>query len=144
MLRPLAFVVAAFVAAAFALAGPAPAADKKDKPATSGTWTREVNGLDIKFEFVDKKTLKIVVMHDENGLIVTCSYTADKDAKVKVTITDVEVKGDFKTKPAKGTEFSFKWTVKDDTATLDDLTGEDLENAKPVVEGEYARKKDKK
>ncbi|MDB5312474.1 MAG: hypothetical protein JWO38_6676 [Gemmataceae bacterium] len=141
MVRPLAFVVAAFL-----FAGTAPAEDKKDKdkPALSGTWTREANGLDLKFEFVGKETVKIFAFHDDNGVIATCKYTADKDGLVKAKITDVEVKGEFKNKPAKGAEFSFKWAVKGDTATLDDLKGDDLEHAKPVLEGEYAKKKDKK
>jgi hypothetical protein len=53
----------------------------------------------------------------------------------------VEEKGNFPPKPKKGLKLSFKWTVKGDTAKLSDLEGEGLENAKPVLEGEYKLKK---
>jgi hypothetical protein len=142
MFRPFAFAVAVI-----ALAGHAPADDKKDKkadpPAFSGVWVREVNGLDLKIEFAGKDGVKIAAFHDENGVIAVCKYKAEKGV-LKATITDVIVKGDFKNKPAKGLEFSFQWTVKGDTATLDDLTGKELESAKTVLEGEYERKKAKK
>lgn len=140
MFRPL-FV--AFALAVLAPAGSAPADDKKDdkKPALSGTWTREANGLDLKIDFAGKDTFKISAFADQNGVIATCKYTADKDGLVKAKVTKVEVKGDFQNKPAVGLELSFKWKAKGDIATLDDLTGDGLENAKPVVEGEYERKK---
>ncbi len=53
------------------------------------------------------------------------------------------MKGDFKAAPKEGLEFTFKWKVKGDTAMLDDFTAEGLESAKPVIEGEYAKKKAK-
>lgn len=139
MFRPL---LGALALAVLVPAGTAPADDKKDdkKPALSGTWTREANGFDLKLEFAGKDTVKISAFADVNGVIATCKYTADKDGLVKAKVTKAEVKGDFK-KPPEGLELSFKWKVKGDTATLDDLTGDGLENAKPVVEGEYERKK---
>lgn len=137
MVRPLALVLAVF-----ALAGLAPADGKKDdKPALSGKWVREANGLDITVEFVDKDTAKMSAMADQNGVTVTCKYTAGKDGVVKAKVTKVEFKGDFKNGPKEGLAFTFKWKVKGDTAALDDLDGEGLEDAKPVVEGEYAKKK---
>ena len=43
------------------------------------------------------------------------------------------------------TQFKMREKTKGEgTATLDDLTGENLENAKAVLEGEYERKKDAK
>lgn len=125
------------------LAGIGFAEDKKDeKPALAGTWTRESNGLDLKVEFVGKDTIKMSAMADENGVTVTSKYTV-KDGKVKAKVTKVEIKGQFNAAPKEGLEFTFKWKVKGDTATLDDFEGEGLENAKPVVEGEYAKKKSK-
>jgi hypothetical protein len=125
-------------------------ADDKDKPALSGTWTRESGGLDMKYEFVSKDMLKISVFGGENGAIVTAKYTVDKDGVVKIKVTEVEEKGNFPGKPPKGVEFSFKWKVKGDTATLDDFMGigddakKIAEAAAPLIEGEYVRKKDKK
>jgi hypothetical protein len=145
--------LAGVAALAVALTGVAAAQDKKvdDKAALSGTWEREANGLDLKYEFVGKDTLKISVFGGENGAIVTGKYTVDKDGVVKIKVTDVEEKGNFPSKPPKGAEFTFKWKVKGDTATVDEFTGLGTEEvkalaeaAKPLVEGEYARKKDKK
>lgn len=143
-------MVRLFAATLFALAAvaaSAPADDKKDdkdKPALSGTWTREAGGLDIKFEFLkDKKdVVKVSAMAGDNGVVVTAKYEV-KDGRVKLTVTDAEEKGEFPNVPKKGMELSFKWSVKGDTATLDDLEGEGLDEAKPVLEGEYARKKAK-
>jgi hypothetical protein len=116
--------------------------DKKEKKAVlSGTWAREANGLDVKFEFSGNDTVKVSVFGGDNGIIATCKHTVDKDGLVKAKITKVEEKGTFEAKPPVGLEFSFKWKVKGDTATLDELKGEMVEDAKPVLEGEYERKK---
>lgn len=137
-------LLAGAVAVALLASGTALTDDKKEKPALSGVWTREANGLDLKFDFTGKDTFKASAFAEANGVIATCKYTAEKGGVVKAKITKVETKGDFKAGPKEGLEFSFKWTVKGDTATLDDLKGEDLDQAKPVLEGEYDRKKDKK
>jgi len=119
------------------------AADDKDKPAPlASTWVREAGGLDLKIEFTGKDVLKLTAMADENGALVTSKYSV-KDGVVKAKITKVEVKGEFKAAPKEGLEFTFKWKVKGDTATLDDFEGAGLEHAKPVLEGEYAKKKPK-
>jgi hypothetical protein len=115
----------------------------EDKPAAlSGTWTRESGGLDLKIEFSGKDALKMSAFHDENGAIVTCKYTV-KDGLVKAKVTKVEIKGDFKAAPKEGIDFTFKWKVKHDTGTLDDFTAGGMETAKPVIEGEYVKKKGK-
>ncbi|HJZ58705.1 MAG TPA: hypothetical protein VKE74_27430 [Gemmataceae bacterium] len=137
MFRPLTGACALSLLIAFA----SRADDKKDAPALSGTWLREANGLDLKLEFSGKDTLKIAVFGGDNGVIVTAKYTVDKDGRVTAKVTDVEEKGKFPAKPPKGLEVSFKWKVKGDTATLEDLKGEGVEDAKPVFEGEYQRKK---
>jgi hypothetical protein len=125
------------------LCGFAAAADDKDKPAPlAGTWVREASGFDLKVEFTGKDVLKMTALADGNGAIVTSKYSV-KDGLVKAKITKVEVKGDFKAAPKEGLEFTFKWKVKAETATLDDFEGEGLEQAKPVLEGEYAKQKAK-
>ena len=140
MSRPL---VGAIALALVVFAGDTAASqDKKDKePGLSGTWTREANGLDVKFEFTGKDTVKVSVFGGDNGVIATCKHSVDKDGLVKARITKVEEKGTFEAKPPVGLEFSFKWKVKGDTATLDELKGDMVEDAKPVLEGEYERKK---
>lgn len=111
-----------------------------DKAALSGTWAREANGLDLKFTF-EKDTFKVSAFSGADGVIVTCKYTVEKDGTVKAKMTKVEEKGSFPAKPPEGTEFSFKWKVKDNTATLDEFKGAGLEEAKTVLEGDYQKKK---
>ena len=60
---------------------------------------------------------------------------------MKVTVTGVEEKGKVPLVPKKGFEFSFKWKEAGDKATLSDLKGEGLDDAKAIVEGEYKKKK---
>ncbi|MFO0805348.1 MAG: hypothetical protein U0791_19765 [Gemmataceae bacterium] len=124
------------------LCGFAAAEDKDNPAAPAGAWVREASGFDLKIEFTGKDVLKLSAMADANGAIVTSKY-AVKDGVVKAKITKVEVKGEFKAAPKEGVEFRFKWKVKGDTATLDDFEGDGLEHAKPVLEGEYAKKKAK-
>jgi hypothetical protein len=131
------------LAGAFVLAllmGSAAADDKKDSKEKLVSWERETNGFDLKLEF-GKDKVKVNVFNGENGVIITCKMTMDKKGLVKVTVTDVEEKGTFPQKPKVGFEFSFTWKVEGDTGTLSDLTGEGLENAKPLAEGDYKKKK---
>ena len=139
MFRLLAGVVA------LGLVGGAAAQDKKDdKKTIVGTWTREASGLDITFAF-EKETLKITATQGENGVVVTNTFKVEKDNVVKVKVTNVEEKGTFPAKPAKDLEFSFKWTIKKDgDATLDELKGEGLDEAKGALEGDFKAKKAKK
>jgi len=132
-----------FLAAGFALAlivHPAAAQDKKkDKPAATA-WVREANGIDLKFEF-GKNTVTVTAFHGEDGAIMKCKTKTDKDGVIQATVTDVTEKGSFPPTPKKGFEFSFKWKVDGDTATLSDFKWEGLDEAKAIVEGEYKKKK---
>jgi hypothetical protein len=121
-----------------------PADDKKDAKDTpfAGKFNRESNGLDLSIEFVSKDKVKISAAAGDNGITVTCKYSVDKDT-VKAKITDVEMKGNFPAKPPKDLEFSFKWKVKGDTGTLDDLKGDGIEDAKAAFEGEWQKEKKK-
>ena len=82
---------------------------------------------------------------DESGedvLVVLCTYTLAKE-KVKAKITGFEGKAKEKAKERipLGTAFSFTWVVKGDTATLDNLTGDEAEHLRPHLEGMYEQKK---
>jgi hypothetical protein len=119
------------------------AEDKKEKDKSDvTTWTRETNGVDLTFEFT-KDTLKGTVLIGENGFVAKAKITVDKEGVVKAKITDVEEKGKFPGLPKVGLEFSFKWKVTGDKAELTDLKGDEVEEAKPIVEGEYKKKKAK-
>ena len=121
-----------------------PADDKKekDKPALSGTWERKEG--ELKLEFADKSVLKISPHGKDDLILILCEYTTEKDGLVKVKVTGFEGKAEAKEKVKElipvGTECSFKWTVKGDTATLEDLKGEKFEPFKSLLEGEFAKK----
>jgi len=116
------------------LAGPVAAQDKKT------TWEREMNGVALTFEF-GKDTLKVTAMQGDNGTEFTCKTTTDKNGVVKATVTESTEKGNFPPTPKKGFEFSFKWKVDGDTATISEFKWEGLEEAKDIVEGEYKKKR---
>jgi hypothetical protein len=122
------------------LVGSVVADDKTDPKEKFVSWERESNGFDLKFEF-GKEIVKLNVFNGENGVIVTCKMTIDKKGLVKATVKEVEEKGTFPQKPKIGFEFSFTWKIEGDKATLSDLMGEGLDEAKPLAEGEYKKKK---
>jgi len=147
MMRMKAFSCAALlVCSGFVLAGLAARADDKkdkDKPAFSGIW--ELKGGETKIDFSGKKVVKIAPHGDIAIIAVVCEYSVDKEGMVKAKITEFEGKDEAK-EAVKGilpvgTKFSFKWTVKDDTAKLGDLKGEKVEELKSHLEGEYTKKK---
>lgn len=125
-------------ALALVVAVPAIADDKKDNKDFT-VWVRETDGLDLKFK-VGKGTAKFVVFAGENGITVTGKLTEDKGV-MTFEITDIKEEGTFPQKPKKGEKFSFKWEVKDDKATISDLKGDIHDEAKPIVGGEYKKKK---
>jgi hypothetical protein len=133
------------LAAVVALTGVAAADDKKDEkkdaPALSGKWIREADGFSLVFGF-EKEKMTIDVTAGDNGLVVTCSYKVDKDGKVTAEVTDVKEKGNFPTKPEKGSKLSFKIKVGEKSATVSDFDAHDSEGAKAIVEGEYKKKAD--
>ncbi len=135
----------AFAVVLVASAGSVAQNGKKDKKATgpTGVWTREAGGLEVKFDFTGGKSpFKATVLKGDDGFTATCKYDV-KDGVVKAEIAAVEEKGSFPNLPPVGFEFGFKWKSDGDTAELSDLTGDDVENVKPLVEGEYKRVKGK-
>ena len=130
----------------FVLAGLAALADNKkdkDKPALSGLW--ELKGGETKIEFSGKKVMKIAPHGDSAIIAVVCEYSVDEDGLVKAKITEFEGKDEAKEHvkgilPV-GTEFSFNWKVKEDTAKLADVKGEKVEQLKSHLEGDYKQKK---
>src|SRR5262245_47853235 len=116
---------------------------KGDKPALSGTWNKK--DAELKIEFADAGVMKIAPHGDSAVIGIVCDYTVAKDGLVKAKVTGFEGKAEAKKhvgeKVPVGTEFSFKWKVKDDSARLDDLTCDKVEQLKSHLEGEYHRKK---
>jgi hypothetical protein len=124
------------------LAGlPAWADDKKDTKGPTGTWDKKDG--ELRLEFADKETLCIHPHGDKVEFTVVCSYTV-KEGVVTAKITGLEGKAEIQEKAKghlpNGREFRFTWTAKDDSATLADLKGEDIDTLKSHLEGEYAKK----
>jgi hypothetical protein len=114
--------------------------EDKEQP-IKGNWVREAEGVEIGFNFKTKDQLIVSVIAGDNGVILTCKYSADKDGKVKATVTEVKEKGEFPAKPPKGYEFKCVFKVEKESAKLSDFEGENADQARAVVEGEYKSKK---
>ena len=128
---------------ALALASLAAVGDKGDQPALSGTWGKK--GGELTIEFADKGVLKIAP-HGDNAVIgIVCDYTAEKKGVVRAKVRGHEGKEEAKKKVQEhlpvGLEFSFRWTVKGDTAKLENLTGDKVpEMLKTHLEGDFNKK----
>jgi hypothetical protein len=142
MLRNILRPVALLACSLLILTAQPVAADDEDKAALSGVWERK--GGDLKIEFADKDVLKIAPHGDKAMFVIVCSYTVDKQGLVKVKLTDLEGKEELKQKAKDalpiGLKFSFKWQVKNDTATLDDVKGDNADRLKSHLEGDYEKK----
>jgi hypothetical protein len=138
-------LVCGVLALAGLLDGPSASADDKGKPAPSGAWVRKEG--ELKIEFDGKGKMKICPHGDSEKIAIVCDYS-EKDGRINVKISGVEGSQEkavekVKEKLPAGLEFSFKWTVKDDTAKLDDLKGEGdtIDHLKEHLEGDYEQKK---
>jgi hypothetical protein len=137
----------ALVIAVLVLAGYSAAAEDKkdkedkDKASLSGVWTRKEHQL--KIEFADKEVMKISPHGKDEVILIVCKYTLEKNGLVKAKITELEGKEKEKAKDhvPVDLEFSFKWQVKKDTATLGDVSGDNVEALKQHLEGDYEQKK---
>jgi hypothetical protein len=114
----------------------------KEKPIPSGTW--EKKDAEPKLEFTGEEKLTIFPHGGNVDIQIDCSYTVAKDGVVKVKITGLRGADDVvekvKGSVPVGLEFSFKWKLDGDNATLDDLGGKDVEHVKERLEGEYTKK----
>jgi RNA polymerase sigma factor (sigma-70 family) len=117
-----------------------PTEQKKPADAPAGTWARE--GGEQTIEFGDKNTMKISA--HKGDLIIACEFTREKEL-LKASITGIEGKEELREKAKEklpiGFKFEFKWKVKGDLATLDDLKGENTELLRAHLEGDYKAKK---
>jgi hypothetical protein len=136
--------VALLSCCAVALAGvSAPAGDTKAKAGFAGVWG--IQGGEMKLDFSAKETMK-AYPHGENEVIVlVCQVSAGKGGEVRAKVTAFEGKDKAKEKLMQliplGTEFSFRWQVKEGTATLDNVAGKDVpELLKSHLEGKYDKK----
>ncbi len=120
------------------------AEDKKEKPKElSGTWTKKDG--ELKLEFAEKNVLKISPHGKDDVILILCEYALGKDNRVEAKVTGFEGKDEAKKKIGErvpiGTKFRFTWKAEKDSATLDDLKGDELEAFKSLLEGAFEAKK---
>jgi hypothetical protein len=145
MLRKSIGCGAALACGLLALAGLSASAgdkkDDKDKPAPAGVWVLKEG--EARIEFSDKDVLKISPHGKDEVILVLCQYAVEKEGRVKAKVTGLEGEAKEKVKELLpvGFEFSFTWNVKDDSATLDDVKGDNVEAWRSHLEGKYDRKK---
>ena len=113
---------------------------KKDESKITGTWVKETDGFVISYAFTTKTEGKCVVEAGGATLTLTLKYEYADD-KVKAEVTKVEEKGDFPAKVPVGYKMKFTIKVTGDTAKISDYEADNAEEARPVVEGEYKKKK---
>src|SRR5262249_26334235 len=115
------------------------AEDKKDGPA--GTWAKKDG--EMKIEFADKGVLKLRPHGDNLKFVIVCKYTADKGV-VKAEITELDAPEEIKEKAKEvvpvGLKFQFKYTVKNDVAMLEEVSGDKTDSLKSHLEGDYEKK----
>lgn len=129
------------VALLLVLVAPALAEDKLDAKKLKGTWVREVDNNKISFEFKDDKAFRCRLHPSgaEDGPVIDCEYTIDKDGIVNFSITEIDKKG-VDNLPDKGTKFSFKIEAGKEKLTISEFKGTEDPGAKSLVEGEYKKK----
>jgi RNA polymerase sigma factor (sigma-70 family) len=115
--------------------------EKDEKPALTGKWLKKDAEPILQFE---KDSFRFSPHGANEVIVLICEYTRDNDV-VKAKVTGYEGKEQAKKmimeKLPVGTEFSFKWTVKKDAATLAEVKGEKAEVFKSHFEGNYEVKK---
>lgn len=112
----------------------------KDEPKIKGTWVKESDGFEIGFTFKSKTEGRCEVKAGGAKLALTLKYEYADD-KVKAEVTDVKEEGDFPAKVPVGYKMKFTIKVDGETAKISDYEADNAEDARPVVEGEYKKKK---
>jgi hypothetical protein len=111
------------------------------KSIPTGKW--EKKDAEPKLEFTGDDKLTIFPHGDNVAIQIDCSYTVASDGVVKVKIARLggadQVVEKLKELVPVGLEFSFKWKLDGDKATLDDLDGKDVDHVKQHLEGEYTK-----
>ena len=145
MLHKYCVSFAVLMAGVLALASASASAnEQQDKaaPSLSGTW--QLQGGEPKIEFSGKDAMKIYPHGENQVVIVVCQYTVEKKGLVKAKIIELDGTEEGKAKAKQvipvGLEFNFKWTAKGDVATLEDVTGKNVDPLKGHLEGKYDKK----
>ncbi len=131
--------VTAALSLTLACALPAAAADEAKKPV--GTWTKSDGERTVTFQFKADAMHVVLKAGEDQKIEVDADYGVTKDGIVFGRIGKVTKPGN--DGPDEGDLFSFRFKVEKDKFVLSDLTGSKInEDAKRLVEGDYAKAKD--
>jgi hypothetical protein len=115
-------------------------AARDQQPNLSGAWVQKTG--EMKIEFASKDEMRLYPHGENKVIVIVCRLMPTKEAvKAKITGLEGEAKDHVKEMLPPGLEFRFKWTVQDDTGTLEEVRGENVDILKSHLEGKYARKK---
>src|SRR5262249_50164696 len=118
-----------------------PADAQKNGPVKpTGTWTRSIDQFTITFD-IQADSLKILLKADNNSMTVHADYGVTKDGGVLFARMGKIERMGIDEGPSEGDLFSFKFKVKDDELTLEDLQGRVNDEAKRIVQGVYKKAK---
>lgn len=128
------------LAAVLFVFGGATAQAQKAGPAKPvGTWSRTVDQFSITFD-IQADGMKILLKAEGNSLTAHADYGVSKDGVLFARMHKIEKMG-IDEGPAEGDLFSFKFTVKGDELTVDDLQGKANDEARRLVHGVYKKAK---
>jgi len=140
--------IAMFAALAFGLTALGEEPKKEEAPKVpTGVFTKTAGDFEITWTFQKDNKLAFLMKNTDSGdgVKIANTYTVAKDGVVEMTVEKAEKIGDFPVQPPKGSKYGFKLAMKGKKLVISDLTGDDTDGAKEVVEGEYTKeeKKDK-
>jgi hypothetical protein len=111
----------------------------EEKKALDGSW--QLSGGETRVDF-DKDTMKVSPHNKDEVILIVFSYTVGKDGVVKAKLSEIQGTAKDKAKGLipEGLELTFKWKASGDSATIEDVKGENADGLKGRLEGKYEKK----
>lgn len=117
---------------------------KDDKVALSGIWGKK--NAELTIEFGENDVMRIAPHGDRIAIAIVCDFTAEKEGPVKATVARIEADDEEVRKKVEGhvpvgLAFRFRWNMKDGSAKLDEVQGDNVDALKTHLEGDFEKKK---
>ena len=106
-----------------------------------GSWSRESEGIKLKFTFTEK-VAEVLLERDGGKLIIDCDFAIGRDRSVFFRVQEVKSEGGQNTDMVKGDTFSFQFDVSGDKAVMMELKTKSADSdigrkVRMIVEGDY-------
>ena len=110
-----------------------------------GSWSRESEGITLKFTFTEK-VAEVLLERDGGKLIIDCDFAIGRDRSVFFRVQEVKSEGGQNTDMVKGDTFSFQFDVSGDKAVMMELKTKSADSdigrkVRMIVEGDYTKAK---